>query len=488
MGITRRQFRTVLLIELFILSGMIFAGYFFWHSVCDENLQSCMSGSSWSELRFLALSLLRPFFFSPVLFMAIVGGANFGPIYGTLLTALGAAMSAVVVYSLGHYIGKRLVRPWLSTNLPNTWQLMRTQDFKLIFLFRWIPIFPYDLMSFLFGVADFHARRVFIYSFFGCLPMVFLFASLGKPNDAEAIGSIILAIIVFGILTSIPLIAYEFVYRKTGSSLWTQLKRVYYEIFYEVQMNNEIIKRRIYHPDRVPIILLYGFFSSRRTLTVLERLLVQRGYDVMTFNLGGLFGVFFTRGITETAEFLDRKIRRQIQRYQFEKVHIVAHSKGGLVALYWLLRLGGHQYCDKVVTMGTPFKGTWLTYLALITPLGFFWKDLWQMRPGSPFLRELHSSPVYKNVKIYNFYSIRDSVARGRDGIFDYAGNVQPIPMHHLSHFEFLYRRSVGDSLSMIFKHGEDLSQSEAEPSSDEVRTGKERRRWRLRRKRPDSA
>ncbi|MFW7380001.1 MAG: alpha/beta fold hydrolase [Oligoflexus sp.] len=485
MGITRRQFRTVLLIELLILCGMLIAGYSFWHQMCDDTLQSCMSDSVVPEIRFLGLSLLRPFFFSPVLFMAIVGGANFGPLWGTLLTAFGAALAAVLVYYPGHYIGKRLIRPWLSTNLPNTWQLIRTQDYKLIFIVRWIPIFPFDLMSFFFGVADFHARRVFFYSFLGCLPTVILFANLASVNDSAAIGSTILNIIIFGGLTTLPLLAYEFISRKSGTSLWTQLKRVYYEIFYEVQINNEIIKRRIYHPDRVPIILLYGFFSSRRTLTVLERLLTQRGFDVMSFNLGGLFGVFFTRGIKETAEFLDRKVRRQIQRYQFEKVHIVAHSKGGLVALWWLLRMGGHQYCDKVVTMGTPFKGSWFTYLALITPLGFFWKDVWQMRPGSRFLVDLHSSPVYENVKIYNLYSIKDRVARGREGIFEYAGKVQPIPMHHITHFEFLYRRVVGDILTTILRNEEEMN---ALPGVITDEKAYERRRWRLRKKKSETA
>lgn len=485
MGITRRQFRTVLMIELLILSGMLLAGYSFWQSMCGETLQSCMGDSSFPQLRFLGLSLIRPFFFSPVLLMAIVGGANFGPIWGTILTAFGAAMAALLVYLIGHYIGKRLVRPWLSTNLPNTWQLIRTQDYKLIFILRWIPIFPFDLMSFLFGVADFHAKRVFLFSFLGCLPTVFLFANLASATDVTVIGHSILHILLFSVLTAVPLLVYEYIYRKNGSSLWTQLKRVYYEIFYEVQVNNEIIKRRVYHTERIPIILLYGFFSSRRTLTVLERLLAQRGFDVMSFNLGGLFGVFFTRGIKETAEFLDRKVRRQIQRYNFEKVHIVAHSKGGLVALWWILRMGGHKYCDRVITMGTPFKGSWYTYLALVTPLGFFWKDVWQMRPGSRFLKELHHSPVYENVRIYNLYSIKDKVARGREGIFDYPGKVQAIPMHHLTHFEFLYRRVVGDILTTILRQGPGEELSEDWKSQEE---STERRRWRLKRNNKESA
>ena len=450
MRITSRQFRTVLLIELVILTVVILVGTGFWSLMCDETLNSCMKNSEFPILRFLLISVLRPLSFSPMLILAIVGGSTFGPIWGTLLTAFGAALSSLLLYSVGHYLGKRLVRPWLATNLPNTWRLIRTQDYKLIFISRWIPVFPYDLMSLIFGMADFHARRVFVYSFFGCLPAVFLFANISSPDDSMIIGSRLFDIVLFGLMTSLPLFTYEFLARKSGTSLWTRLKRVYYEIFFEVQVNNEIIKKQNFDPDKIPVILLYGFFSSRRTLAILERLLVQRGYDVMTFNLGGWMGVFFTRGIKETAAFIDRKIQRQISRYNFKGVKLVAHSKGGLVALWWILHMGGHRYCKKVVTMGTPFRGSKLTYLALVTPLGFFWKDVWQMRPGSRFLRELHSGPVYDDVKIYNLYSDKDLVATGKNGVFEYEGHVVSIAMHQVTHFEFLYRRVVCDKIAEL--------------------------------------
>ena len=404
---------------------------------------------------------------------AMMGGSNFGPILGTLMAAMATALSALIFYFPGHYLGKKLVRPWLSDNLPNTWNLIRSQDFKLIFITRWVPLFPFDLMSFLFGVADFHARRVLIFSFLGIIPEIWLFSNLASP-DSQSVGNAFLQILAFSAATTLPLLVYEYFYRRKGSSLWMQLKRVYYEIFYEVQINNDIVKKTKYDGSKPPVILIYGFFSSRKTLSVMERLLNVRGFQVMSFNLGGVLGTFFTRGIKETAEFIDRKIRRQVKRYGFKKVYIVAHSKGGLVALWWLLRMGGNRYCDVVVTMGTPFKGTWLTYLALLTPLGFFWKDVWQMRPGSNFLKDLHDSPTFDNVTIYNLYSNKDAVATGESGVFESSNKVVPLPMHSFAHFEFLYKRTVADSLVTI------LSEEEKKRLDEEaLEPQKERRRYR---------
>jgi hypothetical protein len=184
----------------------------------------------------------------------------------------------------------------------------------------------------------------------------------------------------------------------------------------------------------------------------METLLTKRGFEVMSFNLGGSLGVFFTRGIKETADFVDRKIQRQMKRYGFKKVHIVAHSKGGLVAMWWLLRLGGSEYCDRLITLGTPFKGTWLTYLAILTPLGFFFKDVWQMAPGSDFLIELHESPPVAGLKIYCIHSDKDKVSPGLKAVFDHPSDVTGIAMHHIAHFQFLARRDVTQTIIKILR------------------------------------
>ncbi len=156
-----RQFRIALTIEILILAGLLSIGLIFWHVVCDETMKTCFAKDDVSSIfGFLLLSSLRPFVFSPLGQAAYIAGDSFGLWLGTLLTAFGAALSALVLYFPGHVIGKKIVRPWLSSNLPSTWQLIRTQDYKLIFVSRWIPIFPFDVFSLLFSVADFHAKRV----------------------------------------------------------------------------------------------------------------------------------------------------------------------------------------------------------------------------------------------------------------------------------------------------------------------------------------
>lgn len=453
--ISSKQFKAVLVTELLILAALTIIGISLFHGICDGSLETCLNPNSpYLKANFFFLSVLRPITFSPVIMVSLIGSEHFTPLQTTLLGAISTGISSLVFFLPGLFIGTKIIKPWLKKHLPSTWEFIRSQDFKIILATRWIPIFPFDLMSLLFGVINFRTSRVLLCSFLGVIPELWLFANLGKIDSMASYRGFV-QILIFSLITSIPVVIYEYLHRRSGTSLWVQCKKVYYEVFREVQINNEKEKHYLISGKQPPVLLIYGFFSSQRTLAILEKLLTLRGYEVVSYNLGGAFGTFFTRGIRETASFVDKKVKRLMNKHKVDKIYIVAHSKGGLVGLWWLLKMGGYRYCDHIITMGTPFHGSWLTYFALLTPLGFFWKDVWQMRPKSKLLKELHDAPARDNLKVYNFYSDRDGVAKGRKGIFHYAGHTVPIPMHHFAHFEFLYRREVADQISMILQEAE---------------------------------
>lgn len=451
-----KQFRTVLVIELSIVVGFALISLLLWNGMCRATWQSCLSTDGMvPPSTFLLVSALRPFLFAPFPLLALIGGDTYGTFFGTIMTSVGGVLSSLIIFVPAAYLGRRLVRPWLRSNLPATYELIRTQDYKVIFLARLIPFLPFDLLSLLFAAVGFRWRAVVGATFFGTLPEAFMFARAAKGPDLGFITSTLESLTLFALGTAATLITFEFFERKRGTSLWSRMRRMYDEIVYEVKLNNDITRRFQVERDQVPVLLLYGFFSSRRSLTIMERLLVQRGFQVLSFNLGGLLGVFFTRGIPETAAFVDHKLHRQMDRHQVRHFHIVGHSKGGLVALWWFLKLGGHKYCDRVVTMGTPFRGSWLTYLALVTPLGFLWRDVWQMRPGSEVLAELNNSEIPEGRRVYCFYSAHDRVAVGERGIFQPLrgrDRVIPVPRPGVAHFDFLSKREVADVLAQVLR------------------------------------
>lgn len=170
---------------------------------------------------------------------------------------------------------------------------------------------------------------------------------------------------------------------------------------------NRVEKRTDFHDCPRPVLLLHGWFSSRRTLDVLERRLRRDGYGVFSLDLGGLRGSSIGRGIDDLADLVRAKIERIYARYPgLGPLSIVGHSKGGLIAAYYVKRLGGWRRTRAVVTLGTPHRGTPLAWLGL--PFAPLTRSLVQMAPGSSFLAHLQDGAWPAQVRLTSIWSRSD--------------------------------------------------------------------------------
>src|SRR3954447_3603723 len=98
---------------------------------------------------------------------------------------------------------------------------------------------------------------------------------------------------------------------------------------------NNVVRRTNFTACPRPVLLLYGFMSTRRTFEVLERRLRRDNFCVFSINLGGLFDAFNTKGIDECAEKVRDKIERLISRFpEMGPLSIIGHSKGWLIGRY----------------------------------------------------------------------------------------------------------------------------------------------------------
>jgi pimeloyl-ACP methyl ester carboxylesterase len=128
-----------------------------------------------------------------------------------------------------------------------------------------------------------------------------------------------------------------------------------------------------------PVVLLHGFIDNRSVFVLLRRSLAQHGrQQVESLNYSPL-----TCDIRTAAELLGRHIEEICERTGSARVDIVGHSLGGLIARYYVQRLGGDIRVGTLVTLGTPHSGTRVVPLANAHPI------VRQMRPGSELLDEL---------------------------------------------------------------------------------------------------
>ncbi|WP_424921368.1 esterase/lipase family protein [Streptomyces sp. wa1] len=152
--------------------------------------------------------------------------------------------------------------------------------------------------------------------------------------------------------------------------------------------------------DRPPVVLLHGFIDNRSVFVLLRRSLARHGWH----HLESLNYSPLTCDIRTAAELLDRHVEEICARTGRREVDIVGHSLGGLIARYYVQRLGGDRRVRTLVTLGTPHGGTAAVPLAGAHPI------VRQMRSGSDLIEELRRPAPGCRTRFVSFWSELDRV------------------------------------------------------------------------------
>ncbi|MET9892744.1 alpha/beta fold hydrolase [Streptomyces sp. NPDC006465] len=150
--------------------------------------------------------------------------------------------------------------------------------------------------------------------------------------------------------------------------------------------------------EKPPVVLLHGFIDNRSVFLLLRRNLAQHGRQhIESLNYSPL-----TCDIRTAAELLGRHIEEICERTGHERVDIVGHSLGGLIARYYVQCLGGDTHVRTLVTLGTPHSGTRVAPVMNAHPI------VRQMRPGSAVIEELTGPAPGCRTQFVSFWSDLD--------------------------------------------------------------------------------
>ncbi|MDT0543903.1 MULTISPECIES: alpha/beta fold hydrolase [Streptomyces] len=149
-----------------------------------------------------------------------------------------------------------------------------------------------------------------------------------------------------------------------------------------------------------PVLLLHGFIDNRSVFVLLRRSLRRHGRQhVEALNYSPL-----TCDLRTAAALLDRHVREICERTGHSRVDVVGHSLGGLIARYYVQRLGGDARVHTLVTLGTPHSGTRTAPLLSAHPL------VRQMRPDSDVIEELRRPAPGCRTRFIAFWSEVDQL------------------------------------------------------------------------------
>jgi hypothetical protein len=150
---------------------------------------------------------------------------------------------------------------------------------------------------------------------------------------------------------------------------------------------------------RIPVVLVHGLIDNRSVFSVMRRNLRKRGFtQICAWNYSPLL-----TDVARGAAHLGARIEEICEQTGHDRVHVVGHSLGGLIARFHVQRQGGDRRVASLVTLGTPHGGSVLAHVAP-APL------VRQLRPGSRVLRALAEPAAGCRTRVTAIYSDLDQV------------------------------------------------------------------------------
>jgi triacylglycerol esterase/lipase EstA (alpha/beta hydrolase family) len=193
---------------------------------------------------------------------------------------------------------------------------------------------------------------------------------------------------------------------------------------------------------RAPVVLLHGFGVTSAVLRPLAaRITRATGRPCIRLRLGCRLPLHLG-DVRRSARRVERALDRIAARSSFAHVDVVGHSLGGLVATYWLKRIDQGRRIRRVVTLGTPHRGTPFALLGVLL-FGAISPAVWQMLPGSRLVRELEALPVPERSELIALGSQDDAVVPARLARPLPAARLRAAAVSRIRHVDFLWSRDV---------------------------------------------
>jgi len=113
---------------------------------------------AWAPAVFIAGYVVAKLCFFPALPLTLLGGIAFGPLWGTLYVSIAATLGASLAFLIARYALRGLVAGWIarSPRLLRLDQAVATYGWRILMVTRLVPLFPFTLQNFAYGLTRIH--------------------------------------------------------------------------------------------------------------------------------------------------------------------------------------------------------------------------------------------------------------------------------------------------------------------------------------------
>ncbi len=110
----------------------------------------------------------------------VAAGIFFGPLLGTVYSAIGALGGAVVSFLIARFLGREVIERFLGGHINFCQQCSDRLLMKVIVLSRLLPIVSFDVVSYGAGLTKMSLKTFSVATFLGMLPLTFIYNYFGS--------------------------------------------------------------------------------------------------------------------------------------------------------------------------------------------------------------------------------------------------------------------------------------------------------------------
>ena len=143
----------------------------------------------WGVIASILLMVAHSFIPFPAEFVAIATGMCFGPVWGTVITWVGAIPGAVLAFALS----RRLGRPFVDRMVQRTdWrkldEWLERHGEGAVFFTRFITVIEFNLINDVAGLTRISLAKFILATGFGILPMTIMMVVIGAKIHELSLG------------------------------------------------------------------------------------------------------------------------------------------------------------------------------------------------------------------------------------------------------------------------------------------------------------
>lgn len=165
---------------------------------------------------FILIYSVRPLILFPASILSLAAGLAFGALWGTIYTVIGATGGAILAFYLARLLGSKYVKAKWKGKGEVIEKQLKKNGFLYVLLLRLIPLFNFDMISYLSGMSKVRFSHFLVATVIGIIPGTFAYNFLGSSLLASSWWMIALAMLIFVVVAIVPVMVSSSLREKLG--------------------------------------------------------------------------------------------------------------------------------------------------------------------------------------------------------------------------------------------------------------------------------